>query len=194
MVFQERTYAVLIVSAAEKFISTTMTLLPMTDYYPVDTAKSVGAARRALLERSYDIVIVNAPLPDDFGMQLAIDVCNDSAAGALLLVKSELYDDVYARVVEFGVLTLSKPTSQSVMTQSLRTLCAMRERMRRAEEKQASVEEKIEEIRLINHAKWLLIQCLSMTEADAHRYIEKQAMDTRRSKRAVAENIIKTYD
>ena len=194
MVFQERTYGVLIVSAAEKFTSTTMTLLPMTDYYPVDTAKSVGQARRALLERSYDIVIVNAPLPDDFGMQLAIDVCNDSAAGALLLVKSELYDDVYARVVEFGVLTLSKPTSQSVMTQSLRTLCAMRERMRRAEEKQASVEEKIQEIRMVNHAKWLLIQCLSMTEADAHRYIEKQAMDTRQSKRAVAENIIKTYE
>ena len=194
MVFQERTYGVLVVSASEKFVSTTMTLLPMTDYYPVDTARSVGQARRALLERSYDIVIVNAPLPDDFGMQLAIDVCNDSAAGALLLVKSELYDDVYARVMEFGVLTLSKPTSQSVMTQSLRTLCAMRERMRRAEEKQASVEEKIEEIRLVNHAKWLLIQCLSMTEAEAHRYIEKQAMDTRQSKRTVAENIIRTYD
>ena len=194
MVFQERTYGVLVVSASEKFVSTTMALLPMTDYYPVDTARSVGQARRALLERSYDIVIVNAPLPDDFGMQLAIDVCSDSAAGALLLVKSELYDDVYARVMEFGVLTLSKPTSQSVMTQSLRTLCAMRERMRRAEEKQASVEEKIEEIRLVNHAKWLLIQCLSMTEAEAHRYIEKQAMDTRQSKRMVAENIIRTYD
>ena len=194
MVFQERTYGVLVVSASEKFVSTTMTLLPMTDYYPVDTARSVGQARRALLERSYDIVIVNAPLPDDFGMQLAIDVCSDSAAGVLLLVKSELYDDVYARVMEFGVLTLSKPTSQSVMTHSLRTLCTMRERMRRAEEKQASVEEKIEEIRLVNHAKWLLIQCLSMTEAEAHRYIEKQAMDTRQSKRMVAENIIRTYD
>ena len=32
-----------------------------------------------------------------------------------------------------------------------------------------------------------------MTEADAHRYIEKQAMDRRLSRRQVAENIIKTY-
>ena len=54
-------------------------------------------------------------------------------------------------------------------------------------------EEKIDEIRLVNRAKWLLIECLSMTEADAHRYIEKQAMDLRLSKREVAENIIKTY-
>ena len=47
MVFQERTYAVLIVSASEKFRETALSLLPQTDYWPVDTAGSAGAARRA---------------------------------------------------------------------------------------------------------------------------------------------------
>ena len=61
------------------------------------------------------------------------------------------------------------------------------------EERQASVEEKIEEIRLVNKAKWQLIECLRMTEAEAHRYIEKQAMDQRVSKREIAESIIETY-
>ena len=61
------------------------------------------------------------------------------------------------------------------------------------EAKQQSVEERMEEIRLVNRAKWLLIQCLNMTEAQAHRYIEKQSMDTRVSKREVAQDIIKTY-
>ena len=32
-----------------------------------------------------------------------------------------------------------------------------------------------------------------MTEPEAHRYIEKQAMDLRISKREAAENIIRTY-
>ena len=45
----------------------------------------------------------------------------------------------------------------------------------------------------MNRAKWLLIECLNMTEAEAHRYIEKQAMDLRISRREAAENIIKTY-
>ena len=49
------------------------------------------------------------------------------------------------------------------------------------------------EIRLVNRAKWLLISELKMTESDAHRYIEKQAMDLRISKREVAENVIRTY-
>ena len=91
------------------------------------------------------------------------------------------------------MLTLSKPTTMTMVAQSLRVLCATRERLRKVEERQATVEEKIEEIRLVNRAKWLLIQYLSMTETDAHRYIEKQAMDLRTSKRRVAEDIIQTY-
>ncbi|MDD3920535.1 MAG: ANTAR domain-containing protein [Eubacteriales bacterium] len=193
MVFQERTYSVLVVSAAEKFNAATVTLLPVTDYYPVTLVNSVGAAQRALLGQSYDIVIINAPLPDDFGMRLAIDVCCGSSAGVLLLVKAEVYHDIDSKVVEYGVVTLSKPTSLSLVSQTVRGLCATRERLRRMEEKQKTVEEKIEELRLVNRAKWLLIECLRMTEADAHRYIEKQAMDLRTSKREVAEGIIKTY-
>lgn len=193
MVFQERTYSVLLVSASEKFNTTVMPLLPATDYWPVNTAKSVGEAQRRLLEESYDIVLINAPLPDDFGMRLAIDTCSSSGAGVLLLVKNEHYSEIDAKVVAYGVMTLSKPTSLQMIAQSLRVLCATRERLRRLEAKQVTVEEKIEEIRLVNRAKWLLIECLSMAEADAHRYIEKQAMDLRLTKREVAENIIKTY-
>ncbi|MGI6029361.1 MAG: ANTAR domain-containing response regulator [Candidatus Heteroscillospira sp.] len=168
-------------------------MLPPTDYWPVQTVKSVAEGRRRLLESSYDIVIINAPLPDDFGMNLAMSICGSSGAGVLLLVKNELYNDIYAKVVGSGVLTMPKPTTLQAVAQSMRVLCATRERLRQMEEKQVSVEKKIEEIRLINRAKWLLIECLSMTEADAHRYIEQQAMTRRISKREMSENIIRTY-
>ena len=146
------------------------------------------------MERAFDIVIINAPLPDDLGSALAVDVSTHSQAAALLLVKSDIYDEVYSEVMEYGVFTLSKPTSAQLLSQYLKILCTARERIRRLEGKQQSVEEKIEEIRLVNHAKWLLIECLSMSEAEAQRYIEKQAMDLRISKRQMAENVIKTYE
>ena len=193
MVFQERTYSVLIVTASDSFTNSVMPLLPVTDYWPVTTARSVGEARRRIAETDFDIVLINAPLPDDFGMRLAIDICTNSGAGVLMLVKNDLFNDIYAKVVGYGVITLSKPTNSQMVAQNLRILCATRERMRQMEAKQATVEEKIEEIRLVNRAKWLLIECLSMTEPEAHRYIEKQSMDERISKREVAENIIKTY-
>lgn len=193
MIFQKQTYSVLIVSAAAGFIDHIMPLLPVTDYWPVDTARSVGQARRKLVENAFDIVLINAPLPDDFGMRLAIDICTNSGAGVLLMVKNDLFDAIYAEAVNYGVITLSKPTSLQMVAQNLRILCATRERMRQMEAKQATVEEKIDEIRLINRAKWLLIEFLGMTEPEAHRYIEKQSMDERISKREVAESIIKTY-
>ena len=55
------------------------------------------------------------------------------------------------------------------------------------------IEEKMEEIRVVNRAKWILIRELKLDEPEAHRYIEKQAMDRCISKRIVAEEIIKTY-
>ncbi len=51
----------------------------------------------------------------------------------------------------------------------------------------------MDEIRLVNRAKWLLISELHMSEPEAHRYIEKQAMDLCVRRRNVAEEIIKTY-
>jgi AmiR/NasT family two-component response regulator len=193
VVFQERTYSVLIVTASDTFANSVMPLLPMTDYWPVTTVHSVSEARRRVVDTEFDIVLINAPLPDDFGMRLAIDICTNSGAGVLMLVKNDLFNDIYAKVVGYGVITLSKPTNSQMVAQNLRILCATRERMRQMQARQATVEEKIEEIRLVNRAKWLLIECLSMTEPEAHRYIEKQSMDERISKREVAENIIKTY-
>ena len=72
-------------------------------------------------------------------------------------------------------------------------LLSAREKLRKTEKKSLSIEEKMEEIRIVNRAKWILIRELKLDEPEAHRYIEKQAMDRCISKRIVAEDIIKTY-
>ncbi|MBQ2785872.1 MAG: ANTAR domain-containing protein, partial [Oscillospiraceae bacterium] len=92
-----------------------------------------------------------------------------------------------------GIFTLLKPTSTQIITQALEWMAAARERLRRLESKATSIEEKMEEIRLVNRAKWLLIENLKMTESDAHHYIEKQAMDRCCSKKEISLSIIKTY-
>ncbi len=186
-------YRVLLVSSSEKLTASLSALLPEGLFSPVTVKTDVSGARRFLAENTVDIVIISAPLPDDFGTRLALDVCADSTAGVLLLVKAEQFSDVSARVSPFGILTLSKPTAPQLFSQSLLLLCGTRERLRRMEQKTASLEEKMEEIRLVNRAKWLLIEQLKMTESEAHRYIEKQAMDRCVTRRAIAENILATY-
>ncbi len=111
----------------------------------------------------------------------------------LLLVRAEQYADLCWQATAAGVLILSKPTPSALLLQSLTLLCGTRERLRRMEQKTVSMEDRMEEIRLVNRAKWVLIDQLRMTEQEAHRYIEKQAMDRCVTRRAVAESILATY-
>ena len=110
----------------------------------------------------------------------------------MMFIKNERFDDVSGVLTEYGVLTVPVPTSVSIINQSLRLLCSTRERMKKVEQKTAKLEEKMEEIRIVNRAKWALIDRYQMNEATAQRFIEKTAMDECITKRAVAERIIST--
>lgn len=193
MVFNEQTYSVLVVSSAPKFQEALAQMLPGSEYYPVCTVGNIAAARRELLGRSFDFIIINAPLPDEFGTRFAIDASQSAGSVVLLLVRSDVYEETNTKVVPQGVFTMAKPVPAQTLQQGLRWMASARERLRRMEKKASTVEEKMEEIRLVNRAKWILIEQLKMTEADAHRYIEKQSMDRCISRREIALGIIKTY-
>ena len=193
MSLKEQVYSVLIVSAAESFNDALSALLPSSKYSPTLFVSNISAAKRALAERAFDFVIINSPLLDDVGTRFAIDTCNSKGTVVLLMVRAELQAEIYDEVVEHGVFVLPMPTSKSTMAIALGWLSAAREKLRKTEKKTLSIEEKMEEIRIVNRAKWLLISELKMDEQGAHRYIEKQAMDRCVSKKVVAEEIIKTY-
>lgn len=193
MSLKERVYSILIVSATDSFTSAFADLLPEARYSPVDTVTSVSVAKRVLAEKTFDFVIINAPLPDDAGTRFAIDTCTTKQSAVLLLVKNDIHAGIHDRVAEYGVFTLPKPISKVTMTHALNWLESARERLRQFEKKSISIEDKMAEIRLVNKAKWLLISELHMSEPDAHRYVEKQAMDRCVSRKCIAEEIIKTY-
>ena len=75
MSLRERSYSILIVSATDNFTSAFADLLPKTRYFPVHSVTSVGACKQTLAEKTFDFVIINAPLHDDVGTRFAIDTC-----------------------------------------------------------------------------------------------------------------------
>jgi response regulator NasT len=111
----------------------------------------------------------------------------------LLFAAAALYDSIQSRVEKHGVFVLPRPVPRDAILRGLNWMAAARERLRSYEKKVQPVEEKMEEIRLVNRAKWLLISELKMSEPDAHHYITHQAMDRCCSKRTVAEEIIRLY-
>ena len=193
MSLKERVYSVLVISSKENFNASLQSLLPESKYAPVQMVSSVSLAKLVLLERSFDFVFINTPLPDDFGTRFAIEISGNKGTVILLLVRNEVYEEVCDKVTEYGILTLPKPASKQMVAHTLNFMAGIRERLRKLENKSLSMEEKMNEIRLVNRAKWVLIDELKMSEAAAHRYIEQQAMDRCVSRREIAEEIISTY-
>lgn len=189
----ERVYKVALVSSSEKFNGAMLPLLPKNRFSPIRVYRDAKSARRVISKEKPDIVIINTPLPDDFGTSLALDVSETDGVCVLLFTRAENFSELSSVLAPHGVLTLPKPTSPELTEEVVELMCATRERLRRIEIKKSFAEERMEDIRVVNKAKWFLIEQLKMTEQEAHRYIEKQAMDRCVTKRVIAENILSTY-
>lgn len=190
---KESSYSVLLISASEKMNASLTSFMAREDYDPVVTTESVSQARRLMSQREFDIVIINTPLKDEIGINFAVELTENSSCGIMLMVKSEMFDEINYKVQDCGVFTVPKPVNASIMSYSLKMLSSTRERLLRMEQKQKTFEEKIQEIKLVNRAKILLVENLHLTEEEAHKFIEKGAMNERKSKVIIAQKIIQEY-
>lgn len=193
MSLSERVYRALLVSVSEKFNSEISSLLQQ-ESYSIDYAASAGEARRDMLEKTYDFVIVNAPLRDEFGSRLCMDASSSPGTVAAMFAATDVFDEIVHKVTPHGVFVVRKPVSKSVIVQSFSLLTSARERLRTVEQKVGKAESKLDEIRVVNRAKWCLIDNEDMSENDAHKYIEKAAMDAGISKKQAAQIIIERYN
>lgn len=183
----------LVVSSSEKFNTETASMLPEAVFNPVSFANNLSSAKRIRAQRHFDFIIVNSPLSDGFGTEFALDCAEAKNTVVMQLVKNELYDEINGKNSVSGLFTLPKPISRQSMINALNWMITTKAKVSRLESKAVSIEDKMQEIRLVNKAKWLLIDKEKMPEPDAHRLIEKEAMDRCVPRRTVAEEIIKKY-
>ncbi len=162
----------------------------------VDAIKSraLGGCISAVLRASasQDIpAIVAAQKPDAVvisgGASAAVDAAERSSAAILLLTDDAALS---RRCIRAGVMTAHPDELAAVLP----SLLATAERLRTLRDKTSSLQQRLDDSRIVARAKLLLISRLGMSEGDAHRYIEKTAMDSCLPRRDVAEGIIRTYE
>jgi response regulator NasT len=185
---------VLIVSNTNSTMGIISDLLQSESFSRIVTTQNGSEARRYISELDFDLIIIDTPLPDEHGDDLSLTAADKTTAGIILIVQADNLSEVNSRVEDSGVFTLPKPISPEFFYQSVKLLEASRRRVMHLEDENQKLQKKIEEIRIVDRAKLILVQVLNMTEPQAHRYIEKQAMDMRQPRTTVAENILKTYE
>lgn len=132
-------------------------------------------------DRSLSLILADMP-----NEKLDIQkIYNRTNCDILILTKREFYGRISKSLPRERITVLTKPISSHTLQQVLRIILTDGIEAGRW---------KIEEIKIVTHAKCILMEYLQMSENQAHKYIEKQAMDMRITKREIAENILKTYE
>ncbi len=185
---------VLIVSNTSSTMSLISDFMRMESFSRIVTAQNGALARRCITETDFDLIIIDAPLGDELGDDLAIVAAEKTTAGIILIVENSSIYEIVSRVEDYGVFALAKPTTSEFFYQAAKLLTVSRKRMQSLENENTKLQRKIEEIRIVGRAKLVLIQVLKMTEMQAQHYIEKQSMDLRQTKLETAENILRTYE
>ena len=112
----------------------------------------------------------------------------------MAVVKNEQEPEFRQSLEPAGVFVLGRPFPHTTFHQVLYDAASAYARTQIISQENQRLQIKLIDLRIVNRAKYALIQYLGMTEEQAHKYIEQQAMNQRISKRKAAENILKTYE
>ena len=185
-------HSILIVSSSDRFAL--LVKKSLKNYITIDIAKSSSFARRYILEKDYSLVVIDSPLPDETGEDLALDITERRDASVMLIAPEEISGFVMENAADHGILVIRKPAPAGQIDKAIRFLSAVQNKIARLKQKTRKAEEKLEESRAVNRAKLLLVEKKGYTEESAHKFIGKQAMNRRVSRKRIAQRIIEDLD
>ena len=185
---------VFVISSNENFHRYVRDNLPDGDFTVSGGAVSCTEARQKMMGNRWAVVLINIPLADECGTELASDLEESTPTSVIAVVKNEQEPEFRQSLEPSGIFVLGRPFPHSSFHQALYDAASAYARTQIMSQENQRLQIKLIDLRIVNRAKYALIQYLGMTEEQAHKYIEQQAMNQRISKRTAAENILKTYE
>ena len=144
------------------------------------------------LEAPADLVIAEMPLRDRTGVEGIVDIAaRNPDLQIVLLVRQEAYEQVMYQCRNLQVFVLSLPVRRQVLTEAAAFMIRLKEVLADKDKELMRLRRNLSEITIITRAKIHLMQVRNLDEAEAHYYLEKEAMDRGISKKEVAEEILR---
>ena len=137
-----------------------------------------------------ELALIYSPLPDEYGTSLAEYIIENTASNCILIAKAENAEKFREHAEKTGIITIRRPFNKTFLYQTMKTIEIITNRSYKLYEETVRLEKKIDEIRIIDKAKFMLMQYRNMTEEEAHAYLEQYAMNRRKKKVISASEII----
>ncbi len=185
----EDTHSVLVVTKDSR-LSQSISAMLVPPLFETEVLSDFNEARRRVSERLYNIILVD--YSEGEGADFAVDAA-EALSTILLLTPPSLFEEVSYRVEGYGIIAITNPFDQFYFYNMIKAAIAVQYKVQVLSSQTTKLKVKMEEIKQVNRAKMLLMQNMNMSEQEAHRYIEKEAMDRGMKRIAISEEIIKTY-
>lgn len=184
---------ILIISSSVKFSDSLSPIVKRLTGRDTFCALSIAEAQKILMTNPVYAIILNAPLSDGFGIEFSVKCAKEKNFAVLMFIPKEFSEQASEKTSQHGILILPKPNTQDVVEQSISLLDATAKKICCLKNTEDGNISKMEELKLITRAKLILISSFGMTEMSAHKLIEKRAMESRKTKSAIARSIITSY-
>ena len=140
----------------------------------------------------YGLLIVEAGISDPVAVKACHSAVAHPTSSVLFLAdetsfSTEEEKKAKEKLLDMGATILVKPLKQSAFTTAIQAADMAHIRL-------GALKKKLDDEKVITRAKLLLMQTLSFTEEEAHKFIEKEAMNSGRTRSDVAYEIIRTYE
>ena len=151
-----------------------------------DGEEAVKLAR----ELEPDLIIMDVKMPGMDGITAA-EIIGEERIAPILMLTAFSQSELVERARDAGVMGyLVKPFGAHEVVPAIEVAIGRFAELRAIEEELANLEDRFESRKIIDQAKGMLQEGLGLTEPEAFRWIQKTAMDLRKSMREVAEGVI----
>ena len=137
-----------------------------------------------------DVAILDIKMPGLDGLSAAREIAGERRAAVVILTAFS-QRDLIERARDAGALAyLVKPFQKSDLLPAIEVALGRFQEMKDLHDQATSLEEQLETRKVVDRAKGLLMDGHGLSESDAFSWIQKRAMQDRRTMRAVADEVI----
>jgi len=137
-----------------------------------------------------DLAILDVKMPGMDGLTAAGQITADKGAAVLILTAFS-QRDLIEKARDAGALAyLVKPFQKSELIPAVEVALGRFQEMKALADENLSLADQLETRKVVDRAKGKLMDNHDMTEADAFRFLQKTAMDTRTTLKQVAQDVI----
>ena len=137
-----------------------------------------------------DLAILDIKMPGKDGLEAAREIAGPRKAAVLILTAFS-QRDLIEQARDVGALAyLVKPFQKSELLPAVEVALGRFREMQALDDEVESLQEQLETRRIVDRAKGVLMDKHGLSEADSFGFIQKTAMNERRTMRSVAEDVV----